>query len=88
MIKTYTHICNGTCSRSIEISYDTETNKITDFIVNGGCNGNLKGVKALLLNRDIDEVHDLLKGIKCGMRPTSCPDQIALAIEELKAATN
>ena len=86
MIKTHTYSCNGTCSRSIELSYDTDTNKIVDFTIVGGCNGNLKGIKALILNRDIDEVHDLLKGIKCGPRPTSCSDQIAHAIEELKSS--
>lgn len=85
MIKTINHICKGTCSRSIDLSYDTETNKITDFNIVGGCNGNLKGIKALVLNRDINEVHDLLKGIKCGFKQTSCPDQISIAIEELKS---
>ena len=61
-----------------------DTNKIVDFTIIGGCNGNLKGIKALILNRDIDEVHDLLKDIKCGPRSTSCPDQIAKTIEEIK----
>ncbi len=84
MVKTHTHTCAGTCSRAIELSYDTDTNKIVDFTIIGGCNGNLKGIKALILNRDIDEVHDLLKDIKCGPRSTSCPDQIAKTIEEIK----
>lgn len=85
MIKSTEYICKGTCSRSISISYETDTNKITDVTIVGGCNGNLKGIKALIINRDIDEVHDLLKGSTCGPRQTSCPDQIALAIEQVKA---
>lgn len=81
MVKTISYNCVGTCSRSIELSYDDTTNKIVDFNIVGGCNGNLKGIKALILNRDIKEVHDLLTGIKCNNKPTSCPDQIAKAIE-------
>jgi len=85
MIKQTVHNCVGTCSRTIELSYDTDTNKIVDCIVIGGCNGNLKGIRSLIINRDINEVHDLLKGTTCGPRKTSCPDQIACAIEELLA---
>ena len=83
MIKTINYNCVGTCSRSIELKYDDETNKIVDFTIVGGCNGNLKGIKALIIHRDINEVHDLLKGITCGIRSTSCPDQIAKAIETI-----
>lgn len=80
MIKTISYTCNGTCSRSLELSYDDQTNKIVDFSIIGGCNGNLKGIRSLIINRDLKEVHDLLKGITCGMKQTSCPDQIAKAI--------
>ena len=57
MIKTYTHICKGTCSKSITIEYDSDTNKIIDIEVVGGCNGNLKGIRELVKGMDLDEVH-------------------------------
>lgn len=85
MVKEHTHICQGTCSREIHIKYDDQTNKIVDVDIIGGCQGNLRGIKALIINEDIDCVHDKLKGIRCGAKFTSCPDQIALAIEELKS---
>lgn len=81
MIKEIDHICQGTCSRSLKISYDTETNKITDFSIVGGCNGNLKGIRQLIIGMNIKDVHDKLIGTKCGFKNTSCPDQIAKAIE-------
>ncbi len=84
MEKRYTHKCVGTCSQSIEIIYDDETNKIIDINVVGGCNGNLKGIKALVQGMDIGECISRLKGIQCRNRPTSCPDQLAVALEELK----
>lgn len=83
MIKNYLHACKGTCSRTISISYDDETNLITDLEIVGGCNGNLNGLSKILVGLNINEVHDKLKGTKCGPRETSCPDQIALAIEAL-----
>ena len=51
----------------------------------GGCNGNLKGIGALVEGQDIDEVISRLEGIKCGMKSTSCPDQLAKALKEFKA---
>jgi uncharacterized protein TIGR03905 len=84
MIKTYTHICKGTCSKSITIEYDSDTNKIIDIEVVGGCNGNLKGIRELVKGMDLDEVHDKLIDVRCGPRPTSCPNQLALAIEEIE----
>ena len=48
----------------------------------GGCNGNLKGIGALVEGKPADEVIPLLKGIKCGFKPTSCPDQLANALQE------
>jgi len=84
MKKDYTHICRGTCSRQITIYYDDETKKIIDLEVVGGCNGNLKGIGELVKGMTLDEVHNKLKGVRCGMKSTSCPDQIALAIEEIE----
>ncbi len=82
MIKTYTHKCVGTCSSSITITYDDETKKIVNIEVVGGCPGNLKGIISLCKGQNMNEVHDRLKGITCRSKPTSCPDQLALAIEE------
>jgi len=85
MSETYTHICHGTCSSSITIEYDKFTNKIIDINVVGGCNGNLKGIKALVKDMDMDVVHDKLINIRCGTSLTSCPNQLAIAIEEIKS---
>ncbi len=81
MIKEIKHDCVGTCSRSLTIKYDDETNIITDFEIIGGCNGNLKGIKSLIIGMNLKDVYSKLKGIKCGFKNTSCPDQIATAIE-------
>jgi len=84
MIKNYIHKCSGTCSTQISLSVDTETNKISDIEIIRGCNGNLKGIRALLIGMNIDEAYQKLNGIKCNNKVTSCPDQIAQAILEYK----
>ena len=71
---------NGTCSREIE--FDVVDGKLYNVKYLGGCNGNLKGVGALVEGMDIHEVIARLKGIKCGMKNTSCPDQLATALEK------
>ncbi|MFA6667053.1 MAG: TIGR03905 family TSCPD domain-containing protein [Bacilli bacterium] len=88
MVKTYTHICHGTCSRSIDIEYDTETKKLINVSFVGGCNGNLKGINQLVKGMDMNDVHDKLIGVMCGSKNTSCPNQLAIAIEEIKALDN
>jgi uncharacterized protein (TIGR03905 family) len=88
MIKVYRHICKGTCSKEMTLTYDTETNKLIDFSVVGGCNGNLKGIRALIVGEDLDKIASKLYGVTCGPRPTSCPDQIAKAIKEIKSGLN
>ena len=80
MHKTYK--TNGTCSTQID--FDVENNKIYNLKFIGGCNGNLKGIAALVEGEDINIINDKLKGIKCGFRDTSCPDQLARALEEVK----
>ncbi len=72
----------GVCSREFVISY--EGNKVTGLTVKGGCHGNLQGIGKLVEGMDFDEVIRRLKGIKCGFKPTSCPDQIAEALFALK----
>lgn len=70
----------GTCSR--EINFDlTDDGIINDIEVIGGCNGNLKGICALVRGRKAEDVIATLSGITCGMKPTSCPDQIAQALQ-------
>lgn len=72
----------GTCSREIEI--ELEDNKIKDVSFVGGCNGNLKGISALVKGMDVDEAIEKLEGINCGIRKTSCPDQLAKALKSIK----
>lgn len=73
----------GVCSTLIEYEIGND-NKIKNLTVTNGCNGNLKGISKLCINRDVDEVISLLQGIKCGFKDTSCPDQIAKALLEYK----
>lgn len=71
------------CSR--QISFDlTDDNKITNLHFVGGCNGNLKAISKLLEGRDVDKVIAILEGNTCGNRPTSCADQLAIALKENK----
>ncbi len=83
MKKTLSYITRGTCSRQIELV--CEDNTIVDVKFIGGCSGNTQGVAALVIGMDIDEAIKRIKGIKCGPKPTSCPDQLACALEEIKA---
>lgn len=73
----------GTCSR--EITFDVEDNKLRNVKFQGGCNGNLKGIGSLVEGMDIDDVIHKLEGTICGMRTTSCPDQLAKALKQYKA---
>ena len=72
----------GVCSRQIDI--DLENNIIKNVKFTGGCSGNTQGVAALLVGMDIDEAISRLKGIRCHIKPTSCPDQVACALMEYK----
>ncbi len=69
----------GTCSRKIEFSLEHGIVKNLRFT--GGCNGNTTGLSALVEGMEAEEVIARLKGIRCGGRPTSCPDQLAQALE-------
>jgi len=80
---TYTYKTSGTCSQQIIIDID-ENNTITDVKFIGGCNGNLKGIGALVKGQKMDDVIDKLSGIKCGFKATSCPDQLARALKKIK----
>lgn len=82
MEKSYTYKTTGTCSKAIELVVDGDTIKSVKFV--GGCPGNTQGVAALATGMKIDDAISRLKGIKCGFKPTSCPDQLALALESAK----
>lgn len=71
---------NGTCSRAVHIELDGQ-NRITDAYFDGGCNGNTKGICSLIKGMKAEEVIDRLEGTRCGMKPTSCPDQLAKALK-------
>lgn len=74
---------NGVCSRRMEIEVDD--GKIIAVKIVGGCAGNTQGVSRLLVGMSIDEAIERLSGIRCGFKPTSCPDQLAKALIEYKA---
>ena len=74
----------GVCS--MEMIFDIDGNIIRELKIIGGCPGNTVGVSRLVQGKTIDEVIKMLKGIPCGMRGTSCPDQVARALEEYKKA--
>ncbi len=76
----YSYKTNGTCSRQIDI--ELENGIIKDVVFYGGCNGNLKGISALVKDRPASEIIELVKGVKCGFKQTSCPDQLAVALQE------
>ena len=80
----YRYKTQGVCSS--EIILNVEHNIIKSVKVIGGCDGNLKGISQLLIGMNIDVAISRLKGIKCGFKDTSCPDQIAKALEEMKSA--
>lgn len=78
----YRYRPQGVCST--EIIVNVENNIIKDLQVINGCNGNLKGISSLVKGMTLDEVISRLRGINCGMKGTSCPDQIAIALEKIK----
>ena len=70
----------GVCS--MEMIFDIENNIINSLKIIGGCPGNTVGVSRLVVGRSVDEVIEMLEGIECGARGTSCPDQVAIALKE------
>ena len=78
----YTYETNGTCSRKIE--FEIENGIVKNVRFTGGCNGNLKAVSALVEGQPKEKVIKLLKGINCGIKGTSCGDQLARALEGVK----
>lgn len=81
-METFEYIPKGVCSRKIVLKINDNT--LEDIEVVGGCPGNLQGIRKLISGMDIDTIIEKLDGVRCGMKPTSCPDQIANALKEYK----
>lgn len=80
MKQTISYKTSGVCSRQIDLV--VEDGIITEASFVGGCSGNTQGVAALVIGMTTDEAIRRLRGIKCGFKPTSCPDQLAQALEK------
>ena len=76
----YEYKTKGTCSQ--RIFFDVEEGKVKNVQFVGGCNGNLKGIAALVEGMDVADVIARVEGIRCGMKATSCPDLLAKALKE------
>lgn len=76
---TYVHKNKGVCSSAVQ--FEVEDGKLKNTVFIGGCNGNTSGICKLVEGMDVQEVINRLKGIQCGPRPTSCPDQLAKALQ-------
>ena len=81
----YTYTPQGVCSKQMIIEIDEDNQTIKSVKIVGGCPGNTVGVSKLVEGKKIDEVIKTLKGIPCGYRVTSCPDQLAKALKEIKS---
>ena len=86
MTKTFVYKTRGTCSREITVVLDGDTVESVSFL--GGCNGNLKGISALVKGKKAEDVIASLTGINCGGKGTSCPDQLAKALTEALAESS
>ena len=76
----YIYTTHDTCSQSI--SFDIDGDVIRNVVFTGGCNGNLKAIPILIDGWTVDQIEAKCKGITCGRRPTSCADQLAIAVRE------
>ena len=78
----YIYNPRGVCAR--QFLFDIEDGVIKSVKIMGGCHGNLQGIASLLKGMNVDEAISRLQGIRCGMKPTSCPDQISKGLEDYK----
>ena len=83
-MKGYSYTPSGVCSRKIYFKLDDDRT-VHDLVFEGGCNGNLKAIGKLVEGKDASEIAGILKGNQCGMRGTSCADQLAMALEKAMA---
>ena len=74
----------GVCSQEIHFELDGDTIKSVEFV--GGCSGNTQGIASLVRGMKVADAISRLEGIRCGFRPTSCPDQLAQALKQIKHA--
>ncbi len=81
-MKKYTYKTQGTCSQAIEITVD-DNNRIDSVQFIGGCDGNTKGISSLVRGMKVQDVIAKLRGITCGYKSTSCPDQLSKALEAM-----
>ena len=77
---TITYKPKGTCSRKMTVEVDDGV--VQSLSVDGGCSGNLQGISKLVVGMKVEDVIDRLGGIRCGFKPTSCPDQLAQALKQ------
>lgn len=77
---TYTYQPKGVCSR--QMTFDIEDGVIHSVDIVGGCSGNLQGISRLVEGMKVEDAIERMRGIKCGFKPTSCPDQLAIALSE------
>ncbi len=82
MVMQYRYRTQGTCSSMIE--FEVNDGIVSNVVFYGGCSGNLQGISQLVEGMKWEEVVSRLKGIRCGMKPTSCPDQLASALEQVQ----
>ncbi|MGN1277282.1 MAG: TIGR03905 family TSCPD domain-containing protein [Floccifex sp.] len=85
-MSTYQYKPSGVCSS--QFIFDIEDGVIQKLVVKGGCPGNLLGISRLVQGRSMESVIQDLKGVRCGAKPTSCPDQIARALEAIMEKEN
>ena len=78
----YVYYPQGVCSQ--EFRFDIKDDIVNDVEIIGGCAGNLLGIRAFMLNQPISMIIDKLEGICCKQKPTSCPDQIAIALKSFQ----
>ena len=83
---TYNYRPKGVCSQLMQI--EVEDGVVKQLSVMGGCSGNLQGIGQLVQGMKVDDVITRLEGIRCGRKPTSCPDQLAQALKQIKAEAN
>ncbi|MFA6850176.1 MAG: TIGR03905 family TSCPD domain-containing protein [Selenomonadaceae bacterium] len=79
-MSAYIYTTKGTCSQTITVELDGKI--IKKVVFEGGCDGNLKGIAKLVVGMDMDSVVQRFSGILCGSKSTSCPDQLATALQE------
>lgn len=78
----YQYLTQGTCSRVID--FEVENGIVQNVLFTGGCHGNLQGIAALVCGMKVEDVIQRLQGIQCGMKGTSCPDQLAKALSQIQ----